>query len=96
MFAPPPQPHDRFQYNLAQIFGVMIPSSPGYIGTYHAAVVIGLGAFAVTDERALSVALMMHAAFFFPTILVGLIFLWVESLSLRDLITKSMEQWRSS
>ncbi len=41
---------------LAQIFGVMIPSSPGYIGTYHAAVVIGLGAFAVTDERALSVS----------------------------------------
>jgi uncharacterized protein (TIRG00374 family) len=68
-----------------QTFGAVIPSGPGFIGTYHAAVMIGLAVFGITHERALSVALVMHASFFFPFILVGLIFLWKESLSLHDL-----------
>jgi hypothetical protein len=33
------------------------------------------------------VALVMHASFFFPFILVGLVCLWKESLSLHDLWT---------
>lgn len=68
-----------------QIVGVMIPSSPGFIGTYHASVIAGLGYFGVAQDLALSVALSMHAAFFFPCIGVGLIFLWSENLSLRQL-----------
>jgi uncharacterized protein (TIRG00374 family) len=68
-----------------QILSVSVPSAPGYIGTFHAAVVAGLAVFHVTQELALSIAIMMHAAFFFPFILLGLIFLWRESLSLRDL-----------
>jgi uncharacterized protein (TIRG00374 family) len=70
---------------VVQILGVVIPSSPGFIGTYHAAVVAGLAVFEVAPELALSIAIMMHAAFFFPFILVGLVFLWRESLSLREL-----------
>ena len=68
-----------------QVIGVMIPSSPGFIGTYHAAVVIGLAVFGVGRELALSVALVMHAVFFFPSIVLGGIFLWQENLSLRNL-----------
>jgi uncharacterized protein (TIRG00374 family) len=68
-----------------QILGVMIPSSPGFIGTYHAAVVIGLAVFGVGRELALSIALVMHAVFFFPSIVLGGIFLWQENLSLRNL-----------
>jgi uncharacterized protein (TIRG00374 family) len=68
-----------------QTFGATIPSGPGFIGTYHAAVMVGLTVFGVTHELALSVALAMHASFFFPFILVGLVFLWKESLSLHDL-----------
>jgi uncharacterized protein (TIRG00374 family) len=70
---------------VVQTFGVLIPSAPGFIGTYHAAVIAGLMVFGVVYERALSVALVMHATFFFPFILVGLICLWKESLSLHDL-----------
>jgi uncharacterized protein (TIRG00374 family) len=68
-----------------QVLGVMIPSSPGFIGTYHAAVVIGLAVFGVGRELALSVALVMHAVFFFPSIMLGGIFLWKDNLSLRGL-----------
>jgi hypothetical protein len=68
-----------------QSFGAIIPSGPGFIGTYHAAVMVALAVFGVTQELALSVALVMHASFFFPFIVVGLIFLWTESLSLHDL-----------
>jgi hypothetical protein len=62
-----------------------VPSAPGYIGTFHAAVVAGLALFQVSQELALSMAIMMHATFFFPFIILGLYFLWGESLSLRDL-----------
>jgi uncharacterized protein (TIRG00374 family) len=70
-----------------QVVGVMIPASPGFIGTYHASVVAGLGYFSVAQDLALSIALSMHAAFFFPCILVGFLFLWTENLSLRQLRT---------
>jgi hypothetical protein len=68
-----------------QILGVAIPAAPGFIGTYHAAVVTGLVVFEVVPELALSMAIMMHATFFLPFVLIGLIFLWRESLSLRAL-----------
>jgi glycosyltransferase 2 family protein len=70
---------------IMEILGVLIPSAPGFLGTYHAAVVAGLAVVGVPQERAISVAILMHAAFFFPAILAGLVFLWQESLSLRDL-----------
>jgi uncharacterized protein (TIRG00374 family) len=70
-----------------QTVGVMIPSSPGFIGTYHASVIAGLGYFGVAQDLALSVAISMHAVFFFPCIGVGFIFLWSESLSLHQLRT---------
>ena len=39
------------------VFAVMVPASPGYVGTYHAACVYGLMAFNVQMEKALSIAL---------------------------------------
>jgi uncharacterized protein (TIRG00374 family) len=74
-----------------QILGVAIPAAPGFIGTYHAAVVAGLAIFEITTELALSMAIVMHATFFFPFLLVGLIFLWRESLSLRELRTAKVQ-----
>jgi glycosyltransferase 2 family protein len=54
-------------------FGVMVPSAPGYIGAFHLAVQFGFMFFGVTREQGLSAAILYHASFFFPTILVGLI-----------------------
>ncbi|CAG0985241.1 hypothetical protein GEOBC_02056 [Geobacteraceae bacterium] len=67
------------------VFAVMVPASPGYVGTYHAACVYGLLALGVPRETALSVAIVIHGIGFFPVIGVGLVCLWRENLSLAAL-----------
>ncbi len=74
------------------VFAVMIPASPGYIGTYHAACVYGLMAFNVQMEKALSIALIVHGVNFFPVILLGLYYLWRGKLSLTEVREKSSQQ----
>lgn len=51
--------------------GVAIPSAPGFIGTFHLSVQYGFIFYAVSSEEALSAAILLHASFFFPTILLG-------------------------
>lgn len=67
------------------VFAVMVPASPGYIGTYHAACMYGLMAFNVPQELALSVAIVMHSINFFPVIAVGLLCLWKDGISFSSL-----------
>jgi glycosyltransferase 2 family protein len=67
------------------VFAVMVPASPGYVGTYHAACVYGLMAFNVGKEQALSVAIVLHAMNFFPVILLGFWYMGKEKLSLKSL-----------
>ena len=59
-------------------FGVMIPSAPGFIGTFHLSVQYGLMFYGVGKEEALSAAIVWHAALFFPTVVVGFIFFLYE------------------
>lgn len=70
---------------VAMAFGVMIPSSPGFIGTYHAAVVAGLAFFSIPQELALSYAVLIHLAAFVPIIAAGFIFLGREGLSMSQI-----------
>lgn len=74
------------------VFAVMVPASPGYVGTYHAACVYGLMAFNVQLEKALSVALVVHGLNFFPVILLGLYYLWRDNISLRAVKEESARQ----
>lgn len=74
-----------FAFLVFQILGVTLPSSPGFVGTYHAAVVAGFSMFDINTEDALSVAIVMHAAFFLPFVLLGFVFLWWENISLSSL-----------
>ncbi|MBW1681247.1 MAG: flippase-like domain-containing protein [Deltaproteobacteria bacterium] len=63
-------------------FGVMIPSAPGFIGTFHLSVQYGLLFYGVGREEALSAAIAWHAAIFFPTVLAGLFtFLLAQAIS---------------
>ncbi|MBW1999151.1 MAG: flippase-like domain-containing protein [Deltaproteobacteria bacterium] len=67
-------------------FGVMIPSAPGYVGTFHLSVQYGFIFFGVGKEEALSAAILWHAVVFFPTIMFGLVsFLLLNFLSGRPL-----------
>jgi glycosyltransferase 2 family protein len=69
---------------VAQAAAVMIPSSPGFVGTHHAASFACLSLWGVSPETALGVALVMHAIGYFLTIAIGAIYLWVVGISLRD------------
>lgn len=77
-----------FYLLVAQAIGVAIPSSPGFVGTYHAAVVAGLAAFKIPTEIALSFAILSHFLLITPIILYGLALLWKEHLSLQTLETE--------
>ncbi|MDA2916352.1 flippase-like domain-containing protein [Nitrospinae bacterium AH_259_B05_G02_I21] len=74
-----------------QSFGVMIPSSPGFIGTFHAASILAMTAYGVGREVALSASIVMHLLFFMPVTVVGLIYLWVENLTLHEMTVASKE-----
>jgi glycosyltransferase 2 family protein len=64
----------------------LIPSSPGYVGPFEAGVVLVLaGALGIQRELALSYAVVVHAALYFPITLVGFFFWWRESLSWREI-----------
>jgi glycosyltransferase 2 family protein len=74
------------------VFAVMVPASPGYVGTYHAACVYGLMAFNIQREKALSVALIIHGVNFFPVVLVGIYCLWHDKFSLFEIRNKSAQE----
>jgi uncharacterized protein (TIRG00374 family) len=74
------------------VFAVMVPSSPGFVGTYHAACMVGLMAFSLPKEKALSVALVVHAINFFPVTLLGLWYVIRDKISLRDFETQALNR----
>jgi len=64
---------------------VVVPSSPGYIGTYHFLCQLSLGLFSVPRGPALSYAFVLHALSTLPFLFLGLFFLAREKLSFRSL-----------
>lgn len=66
---------------MAQVAGVMIPT-PGFVGPYHAGTVIALSFYGVGAELALSMAVVMHATMFITNAGPGVVFLWLENISL--------------
>jgi uncharacterized protein (TIRG00374 family) len=67
------------------VFAVMVPASPGFIGTYHYACFKGLSAFGIAESTSVSIALVLHGTAFFPVILAGFYHLWSSKMSLREL-----------
>jgi uncharacterized protein (TIRG00374 family) len=61
---------------------VVVPSSPGYVGSYHFLCQLSLGLFAVPKGPALSYAFVMHAVNIFPVFFLGLFILSREKISL--------------
>ena len=67
------------------IFGVSIPSAPGYIGTFHWACAAGLAFFGIEPNLAKTFSIILWLAYFIPITLLGIILLWQEGLSLRSI-----------
>ena len=61
---------------------VVVPSSPGYVGTYHYLCQIALAMFGVPAGPALSFATVVHGANFFPVFIAGLLFAQYEGMTI--------------
>jgi hypothetical protein len=69
--------------------GLVIPSSPGYIGTYQWLVMSALGAFHVSHSRALTCSIVLHALWYIPLTVVGAVCFWRENLHLSRVMVYS-------
>ena len=68
-------------------FAVAVPSTPGYIGTFHAAVAAALMVFGIHMEQALALAIVLWAMGYFPTTIIGLYCLSRENLTFSSIKT---------
>ena len=64
--------------------GISIPSAPGYVGVFHAAVVLAVGLFGVPQPAAVGYALLFHASQILPVTLLGWLYLVREHVSLGE------------
>lgn len=55
----------------AIVFGIAVPSSPGFVGVFEVAIVVSLGLYAVAQDRAFAYAVTYHLTTFFPITLLG-------------------------
>ena len=56
--------------------GVLLPSGPGYIGTFQYFTILALALFAVPKEQALSYAVVAHMSQWVPVTILGLVYSW--------------------
>ena len=70
---------------------ILVPSSPGFVGVYHAGAVWSLMRYGVSQADALSCALVLHAAQYIVVTLLGFYFLKKEHLSLKNLEEEASE-----
>ena len=66
---------------------ILIPSSPGYVGTYHFLCQFALGLFSVPESPALSYAFVVHGINFIPILIVGLILYSAQNIRVGNLKT---------
>ena len=66
--------------------GKAVPSSPGAIGVAHALYVVGLALFGVPRTEALAFAILAHGLGYVVVIAGGMVFLWLEGLTLATLM----------
>ena len=73
--------------------GIMIPSAPGYIGTYQLFAKTALGAFAVPEAAGLALSFVVHGLQYSLVTTVGLICVWRLGLSPRSLGEVGVGEW---
>jgi uncharacterized protein (TIRG00374 family) len=72
--------------------GIMIPSAPGYVGTFEFFCISVLAIFSIEKSVALSFAITLHAVLFIPITIVGMIYFWKENLSFADIDTVKLHR----
>ncbi len=72
--------------------GVMLPSSPGFVGTFQFFCVVSLATFGYDKNVALPFSIVLHASQYFPVTLLGLYYLKREHLSLKGIEADSISK----
>lgn len=67
------------------VFGIAVPSTPGYVGVFEGAIKAVLLVLGVAADRAVAYAVTYHVTTFVPIVLLGAWSLVTTSVSLRDL-----------
>jgi uncharacterized protein (TIRG00374 family) len=65
--------------------GIMIPSSPGNVGTLQYFSVLALSLFGIAKDHALAYSLILHAEMYFSVTLLGIFFLSHMGISLKSI-----------
>ena len=71
--------------------GVVIPSSPGYVGTFHYVIIQALAIFGVPNEAALGFAIVIHLMNYLPVTFLGLFYFIREGFRFKE-IQETAEQ----
>lgn len=66
-------------------FGVMLPSSPGFVGVFELAAITALTALGAERPVAESYAILVHASQFLPITIVGLFYLYFYNFNLKQI-----------
>ncbi|MCH8018880.1 flippase-like domain-containing protein [candidate division KSB1 bacterium] len=71
-------------------FGIMIPASPGYVGTFHYFCALSLNALGagIPDGEVKSFALVSHLMNILPISIIGLFYFWRENLHFSDAVAE--------
>ena len=72
------------------VLGVAVPT-PGGAGSYHGAMKIGLMLFGVSQITAVSAAFLMHFLIVVPIILLGMVLLWTDGISWKELVSSAAQ-----
>jgi len=74
-----------------------IPAAPGFVGTFHAAVImVCAGMFSIDLADAQAMAVVLHAIGYIPTTIIGAIFYFKSHLNLKDLKYRPYKPQRGS
>jgi glycosyltransferase 2 family protein len=71
--------------------GMLVPSSPGYIGVFHYLVTVALAPFGISKEIALSFAIVWHGVNYLTLSVSGVLALWLYGTSLGQVL----QRWRA-
>ena len=75
-----------FASGAAANFATLVPSSPGYVGTFDGVLVKVLGDSAtISTELAAAYAIVVHAVLFVPVIVLGSVILWRANVSVGEI-----------
>ncbi len=70
--------------------GMAVPSSPGGVGVYEAALIFALGLYGVDKEEALAAGLVLHMTQFIPTTVIGCLVMSLSGIDPKQLRTEEI------